>query len=56
MNLDIALTGGVRPQQVEGMLVSDCFFALLGSRAHLGRTPTAAAVAIALCNALTPFF
>lgn len=45
VNLDIALTGGDRPQQVEGMLVSDSFFALLGSRAELGRTPSAADVA-----------
>ena len=44
VNLDIALTGGDRPQQVEGMLVSDGFFSLVGSRAHLGRTPTAADV------------
>jgi putative ABC transport system permease protein len=45
VNLDIALTGGDRPQQVEGMLVSDGFFNVLGSRAHLGRTPTPADVA-----------
>ena len=45
VNLDIALTGGDRPQQVEGMLVSDGFFTLLGSRAQLGRTPSAADVA-----------
>ena len=36
VNLDIALTGGDRPQQVEGMLVSDGFFPLVGSRALSG--------------------
>jgi putative ABC transport system permease protein len=41
VNLDVALTGGDRPQQIEGMLVSDGFFDLLGSRVELGRTPSA---------------
>ncbi len=44
VNLDVALTGGDRPQQIEGMLVSDGFFDLLGARAELGRTPTASDV------------
>ena len=41
VNLDIALTGGDRPRQIEGMLVTEGFFDLLGARAELGRTPTA---------------
>jgi putative ABC transport system permease protein len=44
VNLDIALTGGDRPQQIEGMLVSEGFFDVLGSRPELGRTPTASEV------------
>jgi putative ABC transport system permease protein len=44
VNLDVALTGGDRPQQIESMLVSDGFFDLLGTRAVLGRTPTASDV------------
>jgi len=49
VNLDFALTGGDRPQQVEGMLVSDGFFPLVGSRAVLGRTPGPAEVAGSSC-------
>jgi len=44
VNLDVALTGGDRPQQIEGMLVTDGLFDLLGARAELGRTPTASDV------------
>jgi predicted permease len=41
VNLDVALTGDGRPQQIEGMLTSAGFFDVLGARAALGRVPGA---------------
>jgi putative ABC transport system permease protein len=41
VNLDVALTGDGRPQQIESMLVSDGFFDVLGAKAMLGRVPAA---------------
>jgi predicted permease len=45
VNLDIALTGGDRPQQIEGMMVSAGFFDVIGARALIGHVPTAAQAA-----------
>ena len=41
VNLDVALTGDGRPQQIESMLVSEGFFDVLGADALIGRVPSA---------------
>jgi putative ABC transport system permease protein len=41
VNLDVALTGDGRPQQIESMMVSDGFFDMLGGKAIRGRVPSA---------------
>ena len=40
VNLDAALTGDGRPQQIESMLVSDSFFDVIGVKPILGHTPS----------------
>lgn len=45
VNLDLALTGDGRPQQIESMLVSENFFEVLGAQAMIGRTPAGSAEA-----------
>jgi len=52
-HLDLALTGGARPQQIESMMVSENFFDVVGAKAAIGRTPLAPATRPAVTAVIT---